>query len=133
MKEFSELHIPGDRRYSDDHEWVAAEGDGIRIGITDYAQDQLGDIVFVEFPKVGARIARNSEFGVVESVKSVSSLLMPVGGEVTAVNAELDKNPDYVNTSPYDKGCLIEIRPDSPVELDDLMTADDYIGMLRGV
>ena len=133
MKEFSELHIPGDRRYSDDHEWVAAEGDGIRIGITDYAQDQLGDIVFVEFPKVGARIARNSEFGVVESVKSVSSLLMPVGGEVTAVNAELDKNPDYVNTSPYDKGWLIEIRPDSPVELDDLMTADDYIGMLRGV
>ena len=132
MKEFSELHIPDDRRYSDDHEWVVAAGDGIRIGISDYAQDQLGDIVFVELPKVGARIARNSEFGVVESVKSVSSLLMPVGGEITAVNTGLDKNPDYVNASPYDKGWLIEVRPDSPAELDELLTADDYIRLLRG-
>jgi len=132
MKEINELHIPDDRRYSSDHEWVVAAGDGIRIGISDYAQDQLGDIVFVELPKVGARIARNSEFGVVESVKSVSSLLMPVGGEITAVNAGLDKNPGYVNTSPYDKGWLIEVRPDSPGELDELMTADDYIRMLRG-
>lgn len=131
MKDFSELHIPDDRRYSGDHEWVVS-GDVIRIGISDYAQDQLGDIVFVEFPGVGARIARNSEFGVVESVKSVSSLLMPVGGVVTAVNAGLDKNPGYVNTSPYDKGWLIEVRADSPGEIDELMTAGDYIRLLRG-
>jgi len=132
MKDINELHIPDDRRYSDDHEWAAVVGDGLRIGISDYAQDQLGDIVFVELPQIGARFGRNDEFGVVESVKSVSGLLMPVGGEVTAVNTGLEKNPEYVNTSPYDKGWLIEIRPDSPSGLDDLMNADDYLRMLRG-
>ncbi len=132
MKEIDEVYIPDNHRYSDDHEWVEVMGDVVRIGISDYAQDQLGDIVFVELPKVGAKIGRDSEFGVVESVKSVSDLLMPVGGEVTAVNTELDKNPNYVNDSPYDKGWLIEVRPDSPEELNDLMTADKYIAMLRG-
>ena len=132
MKKIDEVHIPDDRRYSNDHEWVVVAGDIVRIGISDFAQDQLGDIVFVELPKVGTRIGRNSEFGVIESVKSVSDLLMPVGGEVTAVNIGLDKNPNFVNDSPYEKGWLIEVRPDSPGELNELMTADKYIGMLRG-
>ena len=132
MKEIDELTFPDDRRYSDDHEWAVAFGDKVRIGISDFAQDQLGDIVFVELPKVGERFGQNTEFGVVESVKSVSDLLMPVGGEVTAINTDLEKNPNYVNESPYDRGWLIEVRPDSPDELQKLKTAAEYIKMLRG-
>ena len=132
MKKIDELHIPDDRLYSDDHEWVVTEGDIIRIGISDFAQDQLGDIVFVELPKIGAQIGRNKEFGVVESVKSVSDLFLPVGGEVAAVNTDLDKSPNLINDSPYDKGWIIEVKPDSSEELNELMAADKYRGMLRG-
>jgi len=132
MKEIDELNIPDDRRYSTDHEWACRRGGFVRIGISDYGQDQLGDIVYVELPSVGERFEADREFGVVESVKSVSELLMPVGGEVVAVNSALNDSPNLVNESPYEDGWMIEIRPSSPEEMDALMDAAAYLRMLRG-
>ena len=131
MKEIDELNIPDDLRYAEDHEWVRPEGDKVRVGINDYAQDQLGDIVFVELPRVGDSFEKGKEFGIVESVKAVSELYMPVGGEILAVNTSLEELPELVNTSPYDDGWMIEVKPSDPSELDTLMTRDSYLKMLR--
>ena len=133
MKEINELILPDDMRYAEDHEWVKTEGDGVRVGISDYAQDQLGDIVFVELPEVGASLAKGEEFGTVESVKAVSELFMPIGGEVLAVNTALEDAPENVNNSPYDQGWMIEIKPSDPGEMDTLMTKDAYLEMLKGL
>ena len=133
MKEINELILPDDMRYAQDHEWVKTEGDGVRVGISDYAQDQLGDIVFVELPEVGASLAKGEEFGTVESVKAVSELFMPIGGEVLAVNTALEDAPENVNNSPYDQGWMIEIKPSDPGEMDTLMTKDAYLEMLKGL
>lgn len=131
MKELDELLLPDDVKYSDDHEW-AREGDGaIRVGISDYAQDQLGDIVYVELPQVGAKVTRNGEFGVVESVKAVSELLSPVGGTVVAVNDRLESDPGAVKNSPYGDGWMIDVKPDSPADMDDLMNRTDYLAFLQ--
>jgi glycine cleavage system H protein len=132
MKEISELILPDDVRYAEDHEWARREGDTIRIGINDYAQDQLGDIVFVELPEVDETLKQGEEFGTVESVKAVSELYMPVGGKVLSVNADLEESPELVNTSPYDDGWMIEIDPADPDELDSLMDIDAYLEMLKG-
>ena len=132
MKEINELILPDDMRYAQDHEWVKTEGDGVRVGISDYAQDQLGDIVYVELPEVGASLAKGEEFGTVESVKAVSELFMPIGGEVLAVNTALEDAPENVNNSPYDQGWMIEIKPSDPGEMDTLMTKDAYLEMLKG-
>lgn len=132
MKEISELILPDDVRYAEDHEWARREGDTIRIGINDYAQDQLGDIVFVELPEVDETLKQGEEFGTVESVKAVSELYMPVGGKVLSVNADLEGSPELVNTSPYDDGWMIEIDPANPDELDSLMDIDAYLEMLKG-
>ena len=117
---------PADRRYSKEHEWVLSDGGSGTVGITDYAQDQLGDIVFVDLPAVGAAVKYMEKFGEIESVKAVSELFSPVSGEITEVNSALADNPQYVNESPYDEGWMARIRLVDPAELDKLMTAEEY-------
>ncbi len=132
MKEISQLILPDDVRYAEDHEWARPEGETVRVGIDDYAQDQLGDVVFVELPQVGDTFAKDEEFGTVESVKAVSELYMPIGGEILAVNTALEESPELVNSDPYDGGWMIEIIPNNPDDWDALMTRDAYIEALKG-
>lgn len=132
MKEINELHLADNVRYTEDHEWARKEGDLVKVGISDYAQDQMGDIVFVELPEVGASFGRGEEFGTVESVKAVSELYMPVGGEITAVNSDLEGQPELVNQDPYGGGWMVEIRPDNPGEMDSLRDRDGYLALLKG-
>jgi len=132
MKEISELHFPDDIRYAESHEWAKLEGDTVKVGITDYAQDQLGDIVFVEMPEAGEAFEKGAEFGTVESVKAVSELYMPVGGEIVAVNPSLEEAPELVNDTPFTDGWMIEVKPDDPAELDSLMAKEAYIESLQG-
>ena len=132
MKAISELNLPEDLRYTDDHEWCKKNGDVVRMGISDYAQDQLGDIVFVELPDVGSTYDKGEEFGTVESVKAVSELYMPIGGEVTAINEALADAPETVNSEPYDGGWMIEIKASDPAELDAMKSKADYLEMLKG-
>ena len=131
MKELSELNFPDDVRYSKDHEWIKSDGGKVKIGITDYAQDQLGDIVFVELPEVGATYKKGDEFGSVESVKAVSEVYIPIGGEILAVNEALEDSSEVVNTDPYNEGRMIEVKPSNPSELDELMNKDAYLDMLK--
>jgi len=132
MKEIGELLLPEDAGYTEDHEWLRVEGDEAVIGITDYAQDQLGNIVFVELPLPGDQLARGEEFGTVESVKAVAELYMPVGGEIIAINTALEDSPDLVNTSPHTDGWIIRIRQADPDEVKTLMNRDDYMKMIEG-
>lgn len=132
MKEISELNFPDDLRYSDDHEWVSKADEVVRVGISDYAQDQLGDIVFVELPDVGETFEKGQEFGTVESVKAVSELYMPVGGEITAINAALEDGPELVNNEPYSGGWMVEVRMQDPAEYDALKDRQAYLEMLKG-
>jgi glycine cleavage system H protein len=118
--------VPGDLKYTRDHEWAKQEGKKVRVGITAYAQEQLGDVVFVELPKVGAKVSQRQAFGVVESVKAVSDLFAPVSGEVTEANGALPAAPDTVNSDPYGKGWMIVITPSRPAELEELLTAAQY-------
>lgn len=117
---------PKNLRYSEEHEWVKEEGDKVRIGITHFAQDELGDIVFVELPEEGDEVEADEPFGSVESVKTVSELYAPVSGKVVEVNEELDDSPEFVNDSPYDKAWMIVVEPSKRSELDDLMSAEEY-------
>lgn len=125
------MSIPKELRYSQEHEWVRVEGNTVRIGITDFAQSELGDIVFVELPEVGAQLTANEPFGSVESVKTVSELYAPISGKVVAVNEELNDNPEYVNESPYDKAWMIVIEPSDLSEVDNLLTAEQYEQMIN--
>ena len=125
------MNIPKELRYSQEHEWARVEGNTVRIGITDFAQSELGDIVFVELPEVGAQLTANEPFGSVESVKTVSELYAPISGKVVAVNEELNDNPEYVNESPYDKAWMIIIEPSDLSELDNLLTAEQYEQMIN--
>lgn len=124
MKELNELNLPSGVKYHADHEWISAAAP-YRLGISDYAQDALGDLTFVELPEVGATLTRGEEFGTLESTKSVSPLLSPVNGTVKAVNEELSDNPGLVNSDPYGAGWIIEIEM-STGELDDLLDAAAY-------
>lgn len=133
MKEIGELQLPDDVRYAEDHEWARSEGENTRIGISDYAQDQLGDIVYVELPRVGDTFDKGEEFGTVESVKAVAELYMPIGGEILSVNTALEESPELVNKSPYGDGWLIEVKPADSAELDTLMTRDVYLETLKGI
>ena len=133
MKEISQLDLPENVRFTEDHEWARKEDGAIRVGIDDYAQDQLGDVVFVELPQVGDTFAKGDAFGSVESVKAVSELFMPLGGEISAVNKNLEESPELVNTSPYEEGWMIDVKPDDPGELDALMASDAYLEMLKGL
>lgn len=131
MKEISELNLPADRSYSDDHEWAQKTGETIRIGISDYAQDQMGDIVFVEMPGVGDSFRKGDEFGTLESVKTVSEVYIPLSGEVVAVNKSLEDAPELVNSDPYGSW-VVEIRPAVTGEFDELMSRDQYLAFLQG-
>lgn len=133
MKEIGKLDLPGDLYYSEDHEWARLEGAVVRIGITDYAQDQLGDITFVEMPDVGDIFEEEKEFGLLESTKAASEMLLPIAGEISAVNTELEDSPELVNLSPYGDGWIIEIKPVDPADLDSLMSRDEYRSMLEGL
>ncbi|HET7627545.1 MAG TPA: glycine cleavage system protein GcvH [Bacillales bacterium] len=124
------MNIPKELRYSEEHEWVKVEGDRVRIGITDFAQDELGDIVFVELPEEGDEIEADEPFGSVESVKTVSELYAPVSGKVVEVNEELDDSPEYVNESPYEKAWMIVVEPSDKSEIDKLMDAETYEKMI---
>ena len=117
---------PEDRKYTEEHEWARADGDRVTVGITRYAQDQLGDIVYVELPKVGAQIQQSQAFGVVESVKTASDLYSPLSGEVVEVNQALKDRPELVNQAPYDEGWMIRVRPSQPAQLESLMDAAQY-------
>ena len=130
MKDVSELNFPDDVRYSKDHEWARTEGDKVKIGITDYAQDQLGDIVYVELPQVGTTFTKGDEFGTVESVKAVSELYMPISGEISAVNTAIEDASEVVNSAPYTEGWMVAISPNDPSELDELMEKDAYLNLL---
>ncbi|WP_141432516.1 glycine cleavage system protein GcvH [Bacillus sp. 03113] len=125
------MSIPNELKYSEEHEWVKTEGENVRVGITYFAQSELGDIVFVELPEVGDEVKADEPFGSVESVKTVSELYAPVSGKVVEVNEELNDNPEFVNESPYDKAWMIVIEPSDISELDNLMTAEQYEEMTK--
>ena len=123
-------NVPADLKYTREHEWAKVEGDRARIGITAFAQEQLGDVVFVELPKVGARVTAMKGFGVVESVKAVSDLFAPLTGEVVDVNGELTKKPETVNADPYGQGWMIVIKLADAKELDTLLSPADYQSLI---
>jgi len=131
MKEIEELIFLDNIRYSNEHLWAKLEDENFKIGISDYAQDQLGDIVFVELPQPGDTFNKNEEFGSVESVKTLSELYMPLAGKVVSVNLDLEDAPELVNEKPYEEGWMIMVKPVNPVEYDDMMTNEDYVKMLR--
>jgi glycine cleavage system H protein len=133
MKEIDELNLPDDVLYSKDHEYVRSVDQKVIIGITDYAQDQMGDLVFMELPQVGDRFLAGEVFGTVESVKAVIEVYMPLAGEVIEVNNSLEDAPEKVNNSPYVEGWMIGVKPDNPDELDQLMSSDAYLEMLKGL
>ncbi len=120
------MEIPQGLRYSKEHEWVATEDSVATIGVTDFAQDQLGEIVYVELPSVGDKVSKDDPVGVIESVKAVSDIFAPVSGTVTEVNQELAESPEIINEDPYGDGWLIKIRISDGAELDDLMDNDEY-------
>jgi glycine cleavage system H protein len=124
MKSIDELILPEDLRYAEDHEWARVEGDKVKVGLDDYAQDQLQAIVYVELPEVGASFEKGEPFGVVESVKAVVDCYMPMGGEIIAVNTALVDSPGLVNESPYDEGWIIDIKPTDLTEMDTLYTSE---------
>ena len=126
------MNIPEDLRYSTDHEWAVVDGDVVRIGITDYAQDALGDVVYVELPQVGDRVDQGEPFGEVESTKSVSELFAPVSGVVSEVNDELAGAPQRLNEDPYGDGWICSIAFDDAAELDSLLDADGYRDLIAG-
>ncbi|WP_026559063.1 glycine cleavage system protein GcvH [Bacillus sp. J37] len=120
------MNTPKELRYSEEHEWVKVEGEKVRIGITDFAQSELGDIVFVELPEVGDEIKADEPFGSVESVKTVSELYAPISGKIIDINEDLDDSPEFVNESPYEKAWMIVIEPSDIADVEKLMTAEQY-------
>lgn len=125
------MSIPKELRYSVEHEWVKVEGEKVRVGITYFAQAELGDIVFVELPEVGDKLTADEPFGSVESVKTVSELYAPISGTVVEINEELTDSPEFVNESPYEKAWMVVIEPSDLSEIDNLMTAEKYQEMTK--
>ena len=132
MKSISKMNIPEDLKYTEDHEWAKLENDLITVGINDYAQDQLGEIVFVELPEVGDTFSKGDEFGSVESVKAVSEMYIPVSGEVVEINQGLEDAPELVNNDCYKGGWIIKVKPSDLSEMDGLMDKGPYLDMLKG-
>ncbi|WP_236793161.1 glycine cleavage system protein GcvH [Amycolatopsis sp. GM8] len=127
------MSAPEELRYTEEHEWVATRsGDSVRVGITEYAQDQLGDVVFVDLPEVGKQLGAGEPFGEVESTKSVSELFAPVDGEVAAVNSAVVDSPELINSDPYGEGWLIEIRISDPAAVGGLLDSDAYQALTAG-
>ena len=124
------MNIPADLKYTKDHEWVKVDNDIATIGITDFAQGELGDIVYIDITTVGQDLNQHDVFGTVEAVKTVSDLFMPVSGNVMEINKGLDKNPEKVNSDPYGEGWMVKVKISNSGELDSLMSADDYKGVI---
>ncbi len=120
------MKLDSEARYADSHEWARKDGDEFVVGITDYAQESLSDVVYVELPEIGDVLERHESFGVVESVKAASDLYMPVGGEIVATNTELEDAPELINDDPYGAGWMIRIKPSDAAEFDDLLDGDGY-------
>ena len=125
-------NVPEQLHYSKDHEWVRVDGDIAIVGITDYAQNSLGDVVYVELPKVGDEFAANEPFGSVESVKAVSEVFSPVSGSIAEINESLNDEPEKVNSDPYGDGWMVRIKMSSPGEVDSLLTAAEYEDFTKG-
>ncbi len=120
------MDIPKELRYTAEHEWVRNEGGIFTIGITDYAQQSLGDVVYVEMPELGAEISKGESFGVVESVKAASDIYAPIDGEIADIHQELDEHPEFINQSPYEKGWIVKVKPSDPGEIEELMDHSGY-------
>jgi glycine cleavage system H protein len=120
------MNVPSNLRYTKDHEWIRIEGETGYVGITDFAQGELGDIVFVEIETVGETLKKEEVFGTIEAVKTVSDMFMPVGGEILEMNAEIENNPEVVNKDPYGKGWMIKIRIQNPAEINELLDPEKY-------
>lgn len=133
MKPLEELNLPEDIRYLEEHTWARLDGDRVIVGISDYAQDQLGDITFLDLPEVDDTFEKGEQFGAVESAKSLSDLYMPVAGTILAIHAELDDDPEIVNRDPYGQGWMIEVKPDDPEEFGQLLTNEGYMDFLSGM
>jgi len=125
------LLVPDTLKYTKEHEWVKLESNIATIGITDYAQGELGDVVFVEMPKVGAKVAQMQPFGVIEAVKAVSEMFSPVSGEVAEINSKLETEAGVINKDPYGEGWIIKVKVSNPAEIDNLLTADKYKDLLN--
>ncbi|MCB1214327.1 MAG: glycine cleavage system protein GcvH [Deltaproteobacteria bacterium] len=125
------MNIPQDLRYTKEHEWLRLEGDMATIGITDFAQDQLGDIVYLELPEVGESLEKEKTFGVVESTKSVSDLFAPISGEVLETNESLIDSPETINESPYEEGWMIKLKISDPTQLEDLLKSSAYQDLIK--
>ena len=123
--------IPENLKYSNDHEWLKMDGEFALVGITAYAAEQLGDIVFVDVPSVDETLAKDEVFGSIEAVKTVSDLMLPIGGEVVEFNEELDGNPALINTDPYGEGWIVKIKPTDPSEADSLLNAAQYADIIK--
>ncbi len=132
-KKISDIILVDGLKYAEEHEWVKKEGDTVKIGITDYAQDQLGDIVFVELPEVDTEFDKGEEFGTLESTKAVSELYMPIGGKIVAINEALEDESELVNKDTYGDGWMIEVAPSDPAEVDAMMDKDAYLELLKGL
>jgi glycine cleavage system H protein len=126
------MNVPEDLRYTEKHEWIRKDGDEAVIGISDYAQGELGDIVFVEIETEGEKLSKGETFGTIEAVKTVSDLFMPVSGLVTELNPLLENTPELVNKDPYGEGWMIRIKVENPEEIDELLTPDKYIALISG-
>ncbi len=124
------MNVPAELKYTKDHEWIKVDGDTVTIGITDFAQGELGDIVYVEVETEGETLAKEEVFGTVEAVKTVSDLFMPVSGEITAFNEAIESAPESVNNDPYGDGWMIKVALSDASELDDLLSADQYIELI---
>ena len=124
------MNVPNDLLYTNDHEWVSVEGNVATIGITDFAQSELGDIVFVEFPELNSTLEKGQSIGSIEAVKTVADLYMPISGTVIAVNENLDKNPEAVNDTPYDDGWMVKIEITNQDEISDLLAATAYYDLI---
>ena len=132
MKEISDLNFPEDVKYTEDHEWAKITGDIVTIGLSDYAQDQLGEIVFVELPEAGDSFSKGDEFGSVESVKAVSEVYIPISGDIIEINTALEDAPELVNEDCYEGGWIIKVKASDPSQLDNLMDKAAYLEMLKG-
>jgi glycine cleavage system H protein len=127
------MSIPGDLQYTEEHEWTKSVDGGLNVGITDYAQQELGDVVYVELPEVGAKVSKGESFATVESVKAVSEIYSPIDGEIIAVNQELADAPESINQEPYGAGWMVTISPSDSSQLEALMSADAYTAFIAEV
>jgi glycine cleavage system H protein len=125
------MNIPDDIKYTKDHEWIKIEAENAIVGITDYAQGELGDIVFVEIETEGEHLDQGEVFGTIEAVKTVSDLFMPVSGKVVEINSDLEESPDFINEDPFGKGWLIKVKLDDPAQLEDLLTSKQYSDLVN--